>query len=409
MSTTALAQPKSPHPSVWMVLYVPFGAFGGFVSVALTFLGTRHGLSITESSWLNGAQLLTQWLKWLWAPIVDITLTPKRWFVIATTCSAAAVVAMSSIPLGRETLPLLLGVIVVGSLINSIVGMSIEAIMAKTTAPAEVGRVSAWFQAGNLGGAALGGSLGLTLLERLPAPWMSGAILGTIFMATCLVLRLLPDVASHENHGVGLAVKGVLKDLGHMVKTRGGVLAALLCALPVGTGAAQVVLTQANVAGYWGASSTEVALVQGLFAGFVTAAGCFAGGWLCKRFHPRIAYATIGVGLAVIASAMALAPATVTTYVVFSLVYSFGVGIAYTAFTATVLNAMGAGSAATKYTIFASLSNFPIWWLGLLLGRVADTSGSPAMLHTEAALGVVGVLVFVGGTLLVRRSKLAEE
>ena len=106
---------------------------------------------------------------------------------------------------------------------------------------------------------------------------------------------------------------------------------------------------------------------------------------------------------------MALAPASVTTYVVFSLTYSFGVGIAYTAFTATVLNSMGAGSAATKYTMFASLSNFPIWWLGLLLGRVADTSGSPAMLHTEAALGVLGVLVFVGGTLLVRRSKLAEE
>ncbi len=390
-----------------MILYIPFGAFGGFVSVALTFLATKHGLSITEGALLNGAQLLTQWLKWLWAPIVDITLTPKRWFVIATTCSSLALMAMAAIPLAQETLPILLAVIAVGSLINSIVGMAIEAIMAKTTAPDEVGRVSAWFQAGNLGGAALGGGLGLKLLETLPAPWMSGAILGLLFMATCLVLLRLPDVAAHEGHGIGEAVKGVVRDLRDMLKTKGGLLAAILCGLPVGTGAAQVVLTQANVAAYWGATSDEIALVQGLFAGFVTAAGCFAGGWLCQRFHPRTAYAGIGIGLALIASAMALSPATVTTYIVWSLIYSFGVGIAYAAFTATVLNAMGKGSAATKYNIYASLSNFPIWWLGLLLGTVADKSGATTMLHTEAALGVLGVLVFAGAMLLVKRSKLA--
>lgn len=269
-----------------MILYIPFGAFGGFVSVALTFLATKHGLSITEGALLNGAQLLTQWLKWLWAPIVDITLTPKRWFVIATTCSSLALMAMAAIPLAQETLPILLAVIAVGSLINSIVGMAIEAIMAKTTAPDEVGRVSAWFQAGNLGGAALGGGLGLKLLETLPDPWMSGAILGLLFMATCLVLLRLPDVAAHEGHGIGEAVKGVVRDLRDMLKTKGGLLAAILCGLPVGTGAAQVVLTQANVAAYWGATSDEIALVQGLFAGFVTAAGCFAGGVAVSTFPP---------------------------------------------------------------------------------------------------------------------------
>ena len=392
-----------------MILYVPFGAFGGFVSVALTFLATRNGLSITEGATLNGAQLLTQWLKWLWAPIVDITLTPKRWFVIATTCSALALVTMASIPLGPDTLPLLLGVIAVGSLINSIVGMAIEAIMAKTTKPADVGRVSAWFQAGNLGGAALGGGLGLVLLESLPSPWMAGAILGALFMSTCFVLVFLPDVAAHEGKGLGAAMKGVFSDLGSMLKSKGGVLAAVLCGLPVGTGAAQVVLTQADVAGHWGATSTEIALVQGLFAGFVTAAGCFAGGWLCHRFHPRTAYAGIGVILALIASGMALSPPTVTMYVIWSLTYAFGVGLAYAAFTATVLNAMGTGSGATKYNIYASLSNFPIWWLGLLLGRVADTSSATTMLHTEAGLGVLGVLVFGLATYLVKRTKLPDQ
>ena len=82
------------------------------------------------------------------------------------------------------------------------------------------------------------------------------------------------------------------------------------------------------------------------------------------------------------------------------------VGLAYAAFTALVLDAMGKGSAATKYNVFASLSNFPVWWVGLLLGVVAGKWGARRMLLTEAALGVVGVLVFFISARLVRRSRL---
>jgi PAT family beta-lactamase induction signal transducer AmpG len=93
-------------------------------------------------------------------------------------------------------------------------------------------------------------------------------------------------------------------------------------------------------------------------------------------------------------------------YVVWSLTYAFAVGLAYAAFTALVLDAMGHGSAATKYNVFASLSNFPLWWLGLLLGVAAEKWGARAMLFTEAALGVVGVIVFAFSARVVRRSSL---
>jgi len=213
----------APHPVVWTILYVPFGALGGFVQVALTFLATRHGLSITEGALLNGAQLLTQWLKWLWAPVIDITLTPKVWYGISTVLSAVGVVAMASIPMSPSTLGLLLVVIATASLINSIVGMSIESMMAAVTPPSEIGRVSGWFQAGNLGGAGVGGGLGLFLLEKLPAPWMGGAVIGGLFMACCLALLKLPHVAAHERKAGPLAaVKGVTRDLWDMLKTRAG-------------------------------------------------------------------------------------------------------------------------------------------------------------------------------------------
>lgn len=414
MSEPAL---RVPHPVVYTILYIPFGALSGFVSVALTFLASASGLSVADTSLLNGANLLTSWLKWTWAPMVDVTLSPKTWYVFATTCSALGVFTMATLPLNQDTLPLLLVVIAGASLINSIVGMSIEAIMAVTTSVEEQGRVSAWFQAGNLGGAAFGGALGLLLLTVLPEAWMAGAVMAASFMACCFALQFVPNVKSHRPEGgvVG-ATSTVVRDVWQMLKTRPGFLSALLCVLPIGTGAAQGVLAQAEVAAYWHAGAAEVGLSQGLLQGFVITAGCFGGGWLCDRFHPRSVYAAIGLGLAAVAVGMAVAPVDgswvipgtgyslpvgPTMYVGWNLIYSFGVGLAYAGFTAVVLNAIGTGSAATKYSFFASLSNFPIWWLGLLLGRMADSrlGLGTAATETESAVPANGLDIWLAHAL----------
>src|SRR3954470_9545367 len=212
---------RAPHPVVWTVLYLPFGALGGFVGLALTFLATRHGLSISEGALLNGAQLLTQWLKWLWAPLVDATLSPRKWYSISAGLSGVGVLAMSAVPLRPETLGILLAVIALASLINSVVGMSVEALMAASTPADQIGRVSAWFQAGNLGGAGLGGGLGLWLFETLPAPWMSGAIMGALFLLCCFALRFTPQQPpEREARGAAAAIRRVVRDLRAMLRTK---------------------------------------------------------------------------------------------------------------------------------------------------------------------------------------------
>ena len=387
---------KSPHPIVWLILYIPFGALGGFVSIALTFLATKNGISITEGALIIGSQMLINWLKWIWAPIVDITLTPKRWYVISTALSAVGVLAMSAVPLGPDTLGILLLIVAAANLINSVVGMAVEAMISVLTPEDEIGKASAWFQAGNLGGAGLGGALGLFLIQFLPQPWMSGAIMGVIFMACCLALMMLPHVPSHVSDQKPLkAVKTVTVGLWKMIKTHDGYLTAFLCMLPVATGAAQGTLTQAAVAAHWGADAGHVELVQGLLAGLITALGCFAGGWVCHRLNPRSAYIAFGLALAAVAIAMAYSPATINSYIGWNMIYAFVVGLSYAAFTAMALVAIGQSAAATGYNVFASLSNFPIWWLGLLLGFVADHQGPKAMLMTEAFLGIVGVGLFV--------------
>jgi hypothetical protein len=104
--------------------------------------------------------------------------------------------------------------------------------------------------------------------------------------------------------------------------------------------------------------------------------------------RPALLKVVVALVLALVSVGMAAAPLDVASYVVGNLTYAFAVGLAYATWTAAVFHAMGARSAATKYTIFASLSNFPNWWLGLLLGVVADDHGPLAMLVVEGAIGV---------------------
>jgi MFS transporter, PAT family, beta-lactamase induction signal transducer AmpG len=86
----------------------------------------------------------------------------------------------------------------------------------------------------------------------------------------------------------------------------------------------------------------------------------------------------------------------------FCLIYWFISGLAYAAFSAVVLEAIGLGAAATKYSLFASLSNMPIQYMTLVNGWAHTRWGTGGMLLTEALVGVVAVLLFLFVTTLRR-------
>jgi hypothetical protein len=83
--------------------------------------------------------------------------------------------------------------------------------------------------------------------------------------------------------------------------------------------------------------------------------------------------------------------------------YSLVSGACYGAFTGFVLEAIGGGAAATKYNTFASLSNFPIWYMTQVDGWAADKMGAPKMLLVDAAAGAAGIVVLLGVVALVGR------
>ena len=386
---------RAPHPVVYAILILPFGASFGFVSVALAFLATRRGLSVQQGAELIAAGMLPNVWKFFWAPVADTTLSRKRWYLAACGLSAAGMLAMAALPLGPALFRPMLAVVLLTAFASTFVGFAVEAMVAHLTPPGDRGRVSGWFQAGNLGGTGLGGGAGLWLLTTLPAGWQAGLVLAGLTLACAAVLPLVPDVPA-ESRGTTMAraIRNVGSDLWQVARSRDGVLSALLCFVPVGTGAAAGVLTQAEVAGFWRAGVHEVELVQGVLYGLVSMVGCVAGGYGCGRLGARRAYVVYGAVMAAVTATMAGLPATPFVYVAFSLVYAFVTGLTFAAFSGFVLDTIGAGNAATKYNGFASLSNLPIWYMGLVLAAADVRLGPRGMLLTEAACGLLGILAF---------------
>lgn len=380
------------HPWVFMVLIIPFGVVSGYIGVTLAYQLTHAGVTVGQVAAMVALAVLPNTWKFFWAPVVDLTLDQKKWYVFAGLCSALGIAAMGFFPATKLGLAALSAVGFISSLATTFLGMAVESLMTYSTPEELKGRAGGWFQAGNLGGYGLGGGLGLFLAERLASPWMASCLVGGLCLLCCAALFNLPTpVRSSVASGLLPSLASLFKDLWEVIRQRLGTLALILCFLPVGSGAAPL----SAIAGEWQASAGTVALVTGVLGGIVSAAGCLVGGWICDRMNRQAAYVWFGVFQAGGVVAMALLPRNETMYVVWASVYAFTSGLTYAAFTAFVLEAIGKGAAATKYNALASLSNLPIYYMTRIDGWAHDRWNSSGMLFTEAALGVAGAVFFI--------------
>src|SRR5215475_4144397 len=251
---------------------------------------------------------------------------------------------------------------------------------------------------GNLGGVGIGGGFALWLAQRIGvSAAFAIAAVGLLACSLCLLKIHEPPRQRHES--AWDAVHHVVADFSHTIlRSRNGILAMILCFLPVGSSAASVLF--AAMADRWHTSADAVALYTGVLAGIVSAIGCLAGGWLSDRMDRKAAYAVTNVFLALVAAGMYLGPRTQAGYTIFTLSYQFGSGLAYGAFTGFVLEAIGRGAAATKYNILASLSNIPIWYMTQLDGWASERWSPGVMLLIDAASEIAGIVVFLGAAYL---------
>jgi PAT family beta-lactamase induction signal transducer AmpG len=390
-----LAPPSSsPHPVVFLILILPFGVMSGYLTVTVVYLLTQAGVPVDESAAVVAISYIPHSWKFFWAPLADTTLSRRTWYLLAALVSAVGIYATGAVPAEAASLPLLTAVVLISNFAVTFLAMSVESLMAYGAPDKAKGRAAGWFQAGNLGGFGLGGGAGLWMAENLQAPWIAGAVLSVASLLCCAALAFVGEprrAARPDKYYRTLAL--VVKDLWLVVRSRRGFLGLLICFLPIGTGAASNLWSA--VAGDWHASAETVALVTGVLSGIVSAAGCLVGGYACDRMDRKTAYALFGLLMAGCAVAMAIAPRSEPMYAAFTLIYAFMNGLAYAGFSAIALEAIGLGAAATKYNLFASLSNIPIGYMTAVDGWAAARWGPGGMLYAEAAIGVLALLFFV--------------
>ena len=385
---------RSAHPFSLALLYLPFGMPSGYVSVTLAYVLVHAGFSVQQVAGLVAVSVLPQTWKFAWAPIVDTTWSAKRWYVIGAVGTAAGLLGMAFVPAQQRYFWELSALVFLSSVATTLVAMATEVLMTHATPEAHRGRAGGWSQAGNLGGGGLGGGLALWMSQHL-VPWSGGAMLGFLSLLCIGALRYYrePETLRARRLNFLHDVRAVVRDVWSIARSRSGYLTLLIFILPIGTGAAGGLWSA--VADDWRASADTVALVNGALGGLVAMFGCLAGGRLSDFVDRRTSYLLYGLLQAASAVAMAAMPKTPTSFVLFTVIYTFLNGFVYAAYAAVVLDAIGNKSPATNFNLLASVSNVPIAYMTLIEGQAQSRWGSSGMLYTEAALAVTASLCFI--------------
>jgi PAT family beta-lactamase induction signal transducer AmpG len=384
---------KHVHPSVFMFLYLPFGVLTGYVTVTLGYLLTNAGIPLVQVAPIVSVGLLPNILKFLWAPLIDTTLTVKKWYILTNIVTAVGIIITGILPFKVEYITTITLVVLFTNVANSCIAMATESLAAHDVPDNLKGRAGGWLQAGNLGGLGLGGGAGLWLADKI-SPFASSTIIALACLLCSFGLILVAEPPSFIKAKSYLKTIGNLnRDIWNLLKSRMGFLALVLCFIPIGSGAASNLWS--SISKDWQASANTVALVVGVLGGVLSAIGCLLGGWICDLMDRKKAYILFGLIQALCALGMALSPRTEQMFILWTSLYATSTGLTYAGFSAFVLETIGKGAAATKYNVFASLSNAPIYYMIFIDEWAHGRWSAFGMLIAEAIMALLGMILFI--------------
>ena len=128
------------HPVLFLILFLPLGITNGYVVVTLAYLLANAGVSVAAIAGLAALSLFPQTWKVIWAPLVDTTLTIKRWFLLSAIVTGALMIAAAVVPPTSANLILIEILVMAFSLTSSFNAMAADSLMAHATGPEEKGR-----------------------------------------------------------------------------------------------------------------------------------------------------------------------------------------------------------------------------------------------------------------------------
>ena len=372
-------------------LTMPSGISQGFVTVALPYLLTQHGFSVAQVSAVVALGFSANLWRFLWGPVVDISLSLKKWFWISLLLSTASLLLLCFNSFNVKEQALITLIVFISQVAGTFMLLPVNGFMAKCIKENQKGRASGWYQAGSLVGVGAGGGAGLWFTTHFSV-LIAGMVLCTASVLFALVILLIKDVTHEKEKTILKELAGMGKDILAMLKVPVALLVIFLILLPIGTGAAANLWSA--IAKDWHTNADTVALVTGILSGFVSAVGCVIGGLVIDRWGNWVAYLGSGILCALITFIMAIMPFEPYVYIIGVLAYTFGLGLINAAFTSVILFAIGKRNVATKFSLLASIGNLPVVYMTAFDGWAHDKYNSKYMLLAEAAAGILFVLIF---------------
>jgi len=392
-----MSSARPPSPVVFFFLVMPYGISNGFILVTLPYVLTQAGLSVGEAATITALGLSASVWAFLWGPMVDLTLSLRRWHLIGVCIAATTILLISTLPLRAGAV--LTWAVFVSQVATTWISLPAVGLIAHTASEQQKGRAAGWYQAGNLGGAGLGGGVGVWLASNVSFPAASAAV-GAIMLACTMALWFVPDVRPVAHQRLVARMREVGRNFRDMLTNPAALLVIALVTSPIGAGAASNLWSA--MANDWSASAEVVAGYTGFLSGLVSAAGCVLGGVLADRVGRWRAFFGAGAFMALVALVLAAAPRTPTTYAAGVLTYALATGLAFAAYSTLVLFAVGRGAASTKYAILNSLGNVPVVYMTAFDGWAHDRWGAAGMLRAEAALSAAAIVVGIVAVWLLR-------
>jgi hypothetical protein len=391
VTSSAILPGRGIAPQLYAFVASVGGATSGFVTVTLGYVLARQGFPVSAIAALVGLRLLPETWRILFGPLLDISLTPRLWFLISAAGSALCVTSFALVPLHPGN-AVFLDILALATGIFANLGIVAQsASIALTADPAVRGRIAGWSQAGNLGGAGVGGGLGLWLASHVGMTTAAGAIAAWVLVCAWPML-IIRTPRPRSGVPLGTQAKALLSAVIGLASSRSGLLVILAVTLPMGLGAFLGLVS--SVAAQWHASADLTAATTGAVAGLASVPGCLLGGYLCDRRSPQGVLAWAGLLCALGEGAMALAPRTPVCFVSFILLNNLLLGMAWAAVAGVIFSELKTSSGGTIGALLGGLCNLPLVVMTVLLGAAEARFGVTGMMGLEAVAGAASAMFY---------------
>jgi MFS family permease len=396
---------KSPSPLMRGMTIIPFGLVLGFTSTALPFLLTHDGIPLGRVAGISATVFSPTVYAFLMKPLLDTGFSRKTYSWALLLIGAVTFAAGMSV-LGPGHLRLAVPLLLIASLSMVLYTGAVNGWISAITPDEERGSVGGWYNVANLGAAAMGSFVVMSLVSH---GWVTqkevGLGLGVVVILTGLPLLALPDPkpACFKFKEV---LTGTPKAIWKAVKRRECLVGFALLLTPAAGTAAQNL--QSGLGPDFGASTSTVVLVTGIGSALVASFGAWFGGKLADRFPRMYLYLFAGFGTATTSLVTAFLPHTAHVFIGSTLVYNFAVGIIYAAYQTVGFELTGDSPvASTQLGMFAASINANLVYMTMVDGAGYRWDGVRGLYLVDGLASIAAIVPLLFLVWWVRGKKLA--